>query len=80
MTLQRRTLLSAAGALALPTIAPLARAQKAEFTLKYGNNLPVTHPMNVRATEMAAKILADSKGRVDLKVFPAASWALTPTC
>ncbi len=70
MTLQRRTLLSAAGALALPTIAPLARAQKAEFTLKYGNNLPVTHPMNVRATEMAAKILADSKGRVDLKVFP----------
>lgn len=70
MTLQRRTLLSAAGALALPTIAPLARAQKAEFTLKYGNNLPVTHPMNVRATEMAAKILANSKGRVDLKVFP----------
>lgn len=70
MTLQRRTLLSAAGALTLPTLALPARAQKAEFTLKYGNNLPITHPMNVRANEMAAKILADSKGRVDLKVFP----------
>ncbi len=70
MTLQRRTLLSAAGAIALPTIGLPAFAQKAEFTLKYGNNLPITHPMNVRANEMAAKILADTKGRVDLKVFP----------
>ena len=70
MTLQRRTLLSAAGAIALPTIGLPAFAQKAEFTLKYGNNLPITHPMNVRANEMAAKILVDTKGRVDLKVFP----------
>jgi tripartite ATP-independent transporter DctP family solute receptor len=70
MTLQRRTLLTAAGAIALPTIGLPARAQRAEFTLKYGNNLPITHPMNVRANEMATKILADTKGRVDLKVFP----------
>ena len=34
---------------------PLA-ADKAEFTLKYGNNLPVAHPMNLRAAEMARRI------------------------
>ena len=74
MTLNRRTLLASAGAVALPTLAMLptaARAQgKVEFSLKYANNLPVTHPMNVRANEMAAKILSDSKGRVEIKVFP----------
>ncbi len=67
MSINRRTLLASAGALALPGI---ARAQTAEFTLKYANNLPLTHPMNVRANEMAAKINAESKGRIDFKVFP----------
>ena len=71
MQITRRTLLAGTGALALPGVATHALAQnKAEFTLKYANNLPITHPMNVRATEMAAAILAESKGRVDLKVFP----------
>jgi len=41
-----------------------------EFTFKYGNNLPVTHPLNVRANEAAARVLADSKGRMEIKVFP----------
>ena len=44
---------------------------KAEFTYKYANNLPVTHPMNLRAKEMAAAILAETKGRVDIQIFPA---------
>lgn len=70
MRLDRRTLLAGTAALALPTLAPLARAQKAEFTMKFGNNLPITHPLNVSANEMVAKILADTKGRVDIKVFP----------
>jgi len=71
MQITRRTLLAGTGALALPGVATHALAQnKAEFTLKYANNLPITHPMNVRANEMAAAILAETKGRVDLKVFP----------
>ena len=68
MTLNRRTLLASAGALAVPSAA-FAQA-KAEFTLKYANNLPLTHPMNQRANEMALKINAESKGRIDFKVFP----------
>ena len=45
-------------------------AKGAEFNLKYGNNLPVTHPLNVRAQEAADRILKESNGRVDIKIFP----------
>jgi TRAP-type transport system periplasmic protein len=71
MTLSRRTLLrsaAAASTLALPVTQ--AFAQKAEFTYKYANNLPVSHPMNLRAKEMADAIRAESKGRVDIQIFP----------
>ncbi len=47
-----------------------ARAQQAEFTYKYANNLPDTHPLNVRAREMSAAIKTETNGRFDLQVFP----------
>ena len=57
---------SAAGvAAALPSM-----AKAAEFSYKYGNNLPVTHPLNVRAQQAADRILKESNGRVDIKIFP----------
>ena len=31
----------------------VARAQQAQWSYKYANNLPDTHPMNVRARDMA---------------------------
>jgi len=68
----RRTILrsaAAASSLALPFRG--AFAQKAEFSLKYANNLPLSHPMNARAKEMAEAILAETKGRVELQIFPA---------
>jgi tripartite ATP-independent transporter DctP family solute receptor len=71
MVISRRQLLASASALSLPTFSiHTAFAQKALFTFKYGNNLPVTHPMNTRAAEMAAKINAESKGRIDFQVYP----------
>jgi tripartite ATP-independent transporter DctP family solute receptor len=72
MTLSRRNLLAGAGAAAAATLAPLGTAlgQQAEFTYKYATNLPLTHPMNARAKEMAAAIKAESKGRVDIQIFP----------
>ncbi|MGY4352007.1 tripartite ATP-independent transporter DctP family solute receptor [Bradyrhizobium sp. GM7.3] len=48
----------------------VARAQSAEFTYKYANNLPDTHPLNVRAKEMAAAIKAETGGKFDLQIFP----------
>jgi tripartite ATP-independent transporter DctP family solute receptor len=47
-----------------------ARAQTAEYRMKFASNLPAIHPLNVRAQEAAAAILKESGGRVDIQVFP----------
>ncbi|HEX2725874.1 MAG TPA: TRAP transporter substrate-binding protein [Beijerinckiaceae bacterium] len=72
MIVSRRRLL-AAGSTALGGLvaAPfVARAQQAEFSYKYANNLPATHPMNIRGREMAEAIKAETSGRVEITVFP----------
>ncbi|VVE10261.1 TRAP transporter substrate-binding protein [Pandoraea soli] len=48
----------------------MARAAAPEYVFKYGNNLPVSHPLNVRAQEVAARIASESKGRMELRIFP----------
>src|SRR5256714_15659628 len=73
MSFSRRALLKASAAAAVSggIGAPfVARAQQAEFTYKYANNLPDAHPMNARAKEMAAAIKAETNGRFDLQIFP----------
>src|SRR3984893_7435056 len=73
MILSRRRLLTAGstafagGVMGAPFV---ARAQQAQFTYKYANNLPDTHPMNIRAREMASAIKAETDGRFDLQIFP----------
>ncbi len=73
MSVSRRALLKATAATAVTgaVFAPfVARAQQAEFNYKYANNLPDTHPMNMRAKEMAAAIKQETNGRFDLQIFP----------
>lgn len=73
MSISRRMVLKASAAAAVVggVGAPwVARAAEAEFVYKYANNLPDTHPLNVRAREMSAAIKAETNGRVDLQVFP----------
>jgi TRAP-type transport system periplasmic protein len=73
MTLTRRRLLTAGTSTFLTSIvaAPaVVHAQQAQWTYKYANNLPETHPMNVRAREMAAAIKQETDGRFDLQIFP----------
>lgn len=65
----RRTFTLAAGAAAVTTFS-IGRAHAAEFTYKYANNLPVSHPMNTRAQEAAGKIKEETKGRFELQIFP----------
>ena len=48
----------------------IARAQQAEFSYKFANNLPDTHPLNIHARDMAAAIKAETNGRFDLQIFP----------
>jgi tripartite ATP-independent transporter DctP family solute receptor len=66
--MQRRRMLAAASALPLFAIARRARA--AEFSYKYASNLPVSHPLNIRAQEAMTRIKAASDGRLDIGVFP----------
>src|SRR5258707_7509169 len=73
MSFSRRTLLKASAASAVlgGIGAPyVARAQTAEFTYKYANNLPDGHPLNVRAKEMSTAIKTETSGRFDLQIFP----------
>jgi tripartite ATP-independent transporter DctP family solute receptor len=70
----RRALLRAAaaapvaGAFGFPAIVRAASAP--EFVFKYGNNLPLTHPLNIRAQEAANQVKDASKGRMEIRIFP----------
>ena len=66
----RRTLL-VAGTAASATIAmPWIAKGAAEFQLKYANNSPVAHPLNIRAVEAMERIKQETNGRVDIQIFP----------
>src|SRR5579871_2776079 len=67
--ISRRHFAAGAGALGIATFA-IGKARAAEFTYKYANNLPLTHPLNVRAQEAAAKIKDETGGRFELQIFP----------
>jgi len=45
-------------------------AEAAEFSYKYANNVPLTHPMNIRAQEAVARIKDESGGRLEIQIFP----------
>jgi tripartite ATP-independent transporter DctP family solute receptor len=69
MIISRRTILQGAASAALVSGFG-ARAQSAEFTYKYANNLPAAHPMNLRAKEAADRIKQETGGRVEIQIFP----------
>jgi tripartite ATP-independent transporter DctP family solute receptor len=71
--MSRRTFVagSAAAATAVVSVTILpGRARAAEFSMKYANNTVDTHPMTIRAREAMAKIKEETKGRVEIEVFP----------
>src|SRR3984893_1443097 len=72
MNLSRRHLLAGSSAFLSGAIGSpfVARAQQPQWTYKYANNLPDTHPMNVRAREMAAAIKQETNGRFEMQIFP----------
>jgi tripartite ATP-independent transporter DctP family solute receptor len=77
MTVSRGTFVAgAAGALA--SIGVISPVKAADFDLKYGHDLPVDHPVNVRSIEAFARIKAASKGRVSIRSFPASQLGSDP--
>src|ERR1700757_2294657 len=73
MFASRRSLLkSAVGVLAAGTVlrSPAVLAQAAPLKLKFGNDLPATHTVNVRLNEAIKAIDAETKGRLAISLFP----------
>ena len=72
MTITRRKLIQGTALAAAAAAAPvkLVFGQTAEFTYKFANNLPPTHPLNVRAKAAADAIRNETNGRLDIQIFP----------
>jgi TRAP-type transport system periplasmic protein len=73
LVVSRRSLLkSAASVLAAGTVlrSPAVLAQAAPLKLKFGNDLPDTHSVNVRLKEAIAAITEETKGQVAINLFP----------
>ncbi|GHC75585.1 TRAP transporter substrate-binding protein [Limoniibacter endophyticus] len=71
MELNRRTVLKGlAAAPAAVTLFNIGKAQAAEHNLRYGHNLPLSHPLHIRAQEAADRIAKETDGKVQLQIFP----------
>ncbi len=67
----RRQVLTAAAA--LPLFGMVSRrglAARAKYRFKFAGNLPMTHPINVRVKEILPKILEESGGQLEVRMFP----------
>jgi hypothetical protein len=67
-----KTTVTAGMALAAPHVLSWP-ANAAEFTYKVANNLPASHPMNIRLNEAILKISEESGGQMELRAFPNSS-------
>ncbi len=70
MPLTRRTIVTGAATLLAAPALLRWPAQAAQYTFKVANNLPATHPMNIRLSEAVADIQRETSGQVQLQTFP----------
>ena len=71
MKAKRRTFVkSAAAIIAAPAVNLFSvGAQAAEFSFKYGNQVPVNHPVTVGFQQAVDRIKAETNGRVEINIF-----------
>jgi TRAP-type transport system periplasmic protein len=67
---RRQALVRTAALVAAPALISARNVRAAEFTGKFGTNVPATHPLNVRAMEAAERIAKETNGQVTINVFP----------
>ena len=65
--MSRRTFLATAGVAGAAIVT--RRADAAEFTLKFGNNVQDVHPLSVHAKAAIEKIREETSGRVEIRLF-----------
>jgi tripartite ATP-independent transporter DctP family solute receptor len=68
--LNRRTFAAGAAAAFASIAFVRSPARAAQFNFKVGYPLPQGHPQHIRMTEAAARVLAQSGGRLQLQLFP----------
>jgi tripartite ATP-independent transporter DctP family solute receptor len=78
MSVTRQAFVAGASA-TFASIGFITPARAADFELKYGHDLPVEHPVNVRSIEAFARINKLTKGRVSIKSFPASQLGSDPS-
>ncbi len=66
--ISRRTFV--AGVSAAAVVGQPAFAQSGTIALKWANNIPITHPSNIRAREAVDAIKQETGGKVDISIFP----------
>ena len=69
-SIKRRTIVTGTATMLAAPMLLRWPAHAAEFSFKVGNNLPATHPMNVRLSEAVADIQRETGGQVQLQTFP----------
>jgi tripartite ATP-independent transporter DctP family solute receptor len=68
--LSRRRFVGAAAATCAVPLVYVSKGYAAEFQLKYANNSPVTHPLNIFTTKAIQGIKAETGGAVEIEIFP----------
>jgi len=67
----RRRVLAAAAALPLfGILSGRSLAARAKYRFKFAGNLPMSHPINQRVKEIVPKILEESGGQLEVRMFP----------
>jgi hypothetical protein len=67
---RRQALAKGAALISAPALVMPRYANAAEYNFKFGTNVPITHPLNVRAIEASERILKETNGQVQITVFP----------
>jgi TRAP-type transport system periplasmic protein len=67
---RRQVLAQGAAIISAPALVMPKYANAAEYNFKFGTNVPITHPLNVRAIEASERILKETNGQVQINVFP----------
>lgn len=67
---RRQALAQGAALISAPALVMPRYANAAEYNFKFGTNVPITHPLNVRAIEASERILKETNGQVQITVFP----------
>lgn len=72
MPIDRRSAIKTtlAGAVFAPAVLRATTVHGAEFTLKYANNSPVTHPLVIWTKQAIESIAKESGGKVEIQMFP----------